>query len=280
MDTESSGYVELRVYLYSSGECVWFWACPKAPLAPPRSAAAPLSSSKKALSRLRRYIENCRAEYRLFVTLTYPRTFPSAMESKSHLRRWLRALMLSPYGVTSACWVLEFQRRGAPHYHVVVDSAWVPRTFVARSWNRATLGASSIRAGTQVIPCRDSRRDLSRYLAKELSKTLQKQALGSLGPIGRTWGVAGCRECAPVEAATLYCQRFSAQIAAGFVASRARRAFPGGFWWHGVSKHAVVAALTRTGAYDVSGFPDSRLEATRMPDCLPPGPDDCPSLDG
>lgn len=56
-----------------------------------------------------------------FITLTYPSTWPSSARIwKDHLRA-LRERMKRKYGRFPAIWRLEFQKRGAPHFHLL---AW------------------------------------------------------------------------------------------------------------------------------------------------------------
>lgn len=55
------------------------------------------------------------------VTLTYPRDFPArASTSKVHLDNWHRALAHTTDKGYSAIWRLEYQKRGAPHYHILM----------------------------------------------------------------------------------------------------------------------------------------------------------------
>lgn len=55
----------------------------------------------------------------LFITLTYPKTWPTMEESKRHLKNFIQRMRNRFKGFT-AIWKLEFQKRGAPHYHFVV----------------------------------------------------------------------------------------------------------------------------------------------------------------
>lgn len=55
----------------------------------------------------------------LFVSLTYPRLYPTAEEAKRHLFRFIRALTRSEPAL-AGLWRLGFQKRGAPHFHTVM----------------------------------------------------------------------------------------------------------------------------------------------------------------
>ena len=75
------------------------------------------------------------AELPDFVTITYPNEFPSALESKKHIDKFIKRLKRAFPGV-GGIWKLEPQQRGAPHYHMLV---WGADTldlmcFVVRSW--------------------------------------------------------------------------------------------------------------------------------------------------
>jgi hypothetical protein len=61
----------------------------------------------------------CEAKHFAFVTLTYPAAFPTAQASKKDLDAFLKRLERS-YGQLWVIWKLEPQRRGAPHFHLLV----------------------------------------------------------------------------------------------------------------------------------------------------------------
>lgn len=149
-----------------------------------------------------------------FVTLTYPEVFPSAPDEwERHLtafrHRWERA-----FGVMPAVWKKEFQKRGAPHWHLLVklpDSVVGRvalsrlRAWVSRAWFEV-VGSGDLRhlkAGTQVQKVRTWRGAMS-YAAKYLGKS-ERVVDGSTGEVlavGRYWGVWR-RDCWPVEWVTV-----------------------------------------------------------------------------
>lgn len=58
----------------------------------------------------------------VFLTLTYPDEFPHDPEVwKRQLHAFFQAWSRQ-YGTPKAVWVLEFQRRGAPHFHIVFEA--------------------------------------------------------------------------------------------------------------------------------------------------------------
>lgn len=145
-------------------------------------------------------MENSVVEYVTLVTLTYPASWPDVRASKEHLRVFARWLLRSS-GATSVLWVLEWQARGAPHYHLLVDAAWIPCRDVARAWHRATAGLASVVAGTRTERLRCGRLEIGSYMSKlvvEITKMSQKQAPGVW--TGRYWGVYGDRSMHSVSA--------------------------------------------------------------------------------
>lgn len=75
--------------------------------------------SSRSLQRLAFVATNTEVEFSHMLTLTYPSEFPhSGNVCKRHLAtmvRWIRDRLGRPF---SYLWILEFQRRGAPHFHL------------------------------------------------------------------------------------------------------------------------------------------------------------------
>lgn len=114
----------------------------------------------------------------LVVTLTYPGEFPAPEDHavyKSHLHTFTTALRRH-WPACSGLWKLEFQKRGAAHYHLMLFGLRDEPLEALRAWTRDTwyriahngdshLGA----AGTQVDPIHSvggSMHYFTRYLAK------------------------------------------------------------------------------------------------------------------
>ena len=56
----------------------------------------------------------------IFLTLTYGEDYPDAQTAKANLRAFLERIRRLPScGETSAIWRMEFQERGAPHFHII-----------------------------------------------------------------------------------------------------------------------------------------------------------------
>lgn len=139
-----------------------------------------------------------------FATLTYHFGYdPSPDQWHSHLHHFLVALGRE-WGdtVKGWLWILEFQQRGAPHFHLIVQAdrplGRPFRAWVADRWNRIAEPGDEVhaKAGTScddVVLTEDGgTRQLMRYLAKYIGKAGQKQridrATGEVLPTGRMWG--------------------------------------------------------------------------------------------
>lgn len=172
------------------------------------------AASKSSLKRLRRYLENCVIDYKIMITLTYPKDFPSAAQSKLHLNNFLQTLMRMT-NVSSAVWVMEFQRRGAVHYHILCDAKFISHDRISSMWFSATNGESDVRAGCQTIRLYGDKSGHICYLSKYLSKSYQKAAESvSENDLqrGRYWGIRGVNDTLPMEADSLVTDRVTADL--------------------------------------------------------------------
>lgn len=139
----------------------------------------------------------------VFITLTYPADFPSPKVAKKNLRAFLARLDRCAPGC-SAIWRMEFQQRGAPHFHIVVFSLpFLPKETV-QLWWAEIIGAD--RPFTRIESIRD-RRKLTNYVSKYVAKLgggfggfnllaylhgdefVHPQTGEMCGSVGRWWGV-------------------------------------------------------------------------------------------
>lgn len=167
--------------------------------------------SASAGRRMRRYLRECVAEYKYMVTLTYPFTFPTnGPETKEHLRRFLQELKreherrgtVSGYEAFSCFWFMEFQERGAPHYHLF--TTWCPpRNWVSRRWYEicGTDDERHLLAGTRCEKLLRGRSGTISYASKYACKQEQKDVPEGFEDVGRFWGVVGMKVV--VSAATV-----------------------------------------------------------------------------
>lgn len=147
--------------------------------------------------RLMRTIASVRldAELPLFITLTYPESFPDARSSKRHLKMFFQRFNRSFPGHGSI-WKLEPQKRGAPHYHILTwgwNSAdpllWIPGTWYQIAGNNDVkhlhwhMGAMGNQICVQQV---QSREGVMRYASKYLGKTFEVEGWEN---VGRYWGI-------------------------------------------------------------------------------------------
>ena len=152
--------------------------------------------------RMRRYLRECRAVYQCMVTLTYPSDYPTdGARSKEHLRRYLQECKrwdekANPLATTdfSAFWFLEFQERGAPHYHIFLNRC-PPKDFNSSTWYRIVNSEDEkhLRAGTRTEVLRRGRAGTISYASKYAAKAAQKSVPAGYENVGRFWGICGDR---------------------------------------------------------------------------------------
>lgn len=157
--------------------------------------------SAGAATRMRRYLRECAAQYSHMVTLTYPGFYSSdGAATKEHLRRFLQELkrkVARDHGDTihySSFWFLEFQNRGAPHYHIFTTQ-FFDKQFIAQRWYEI-VGSEDKRhlaAGTRVEKLAAGRGGTISYASKYANKQAQKLVPPGYEHVGRFWGVSGYR---------------------------------------------------------------------------------------
>jgi hypothetical protein len=142
----------------------------------------------RAQKRLGFIAANTEVEFQTMITLTYPRKFETdGQEVKRHLNLFLKRLARR-YD-HSYLWFLEFQQRGAPHYHllttiaeVVIDKLWISEAWweIVESMDRAHL-----LAGTRVETLRKKG---AWYAVKYAYKMKQKSVPKNYRNVGRFYG--------------------------------------------------------------------------------------------
>lgn len=164
--------------------------------------------SKDSRNRLRRYLLRCEARYRNFCTLTYPADYPhDGVIVKRHLKELLRRMYWLAQGMGyaerwSCIWFLEFQERGAPHFHLF-DSLLLlgrkdvetVRVWVKRNWFEIVGSGDNrhLHAGTQYDRFMEGRVGAVAYAMKYAAKLEQKVVPPDFKNVGRFWGVHGLR---------------------------------------------------------------------------------------
>lgn len=172
----------------------------------------------------------------VFIGLTYHRDWPDTPAGcRAQLRAFLKSLRRK-YPETAVIWRLEFQRRGAPHYHLlVVGTSFVDSELVTTWWGDIAHGESEyhgrMATNTQQIK---TWYHACAYVSKEIAKVSQSK-WGEKN--GRYWGVEG-RSFLPavVDEIPLTLSQFSrlkAMVMSRMPAERINRWLrngPGGCW--------------------------------------------------
>jgi len=176
--------------------------------------------SKRSRQRLAFVAANTDVEFKTMITLTYPLEFPSDGEKvKANFKAFLEWLTRDLGSRPNYLWFLEFQSRGAPHFHLLIDyelpRIWVQQTLhvgdrdvtrqVRNEGNREELRAFRFRvsgtwyrivgsgdykhlqAGTRVERVRKPG-GASRYAVKYALKMYQKLVPAEYQNVGRFWG--------------------------------------------------------------------------------------------
>ena len=130
----------------------------------------------------------------VLLTLTYPSEYSDDWQEHKLQLKAFRMRLERTYPIDGVLWRLEFQRRGAPHYHLVVVFGRDVniarfRRWVSLAWYMV-VGSQDprhLRAGTNVRRLYGPTGKLMRYLSKYVSK----RDSGPARQTGRVWGVWG-----------------------------------------------------------------------------------------
>jgi hypothetical protein len=120
------------------------------------------------------------------VNLTYPNNYPmDGLLVKKQLHKFLGWLHYHGY---KYLWVLEFQDRGAPHFHLLVDKEITFQEVIA-SWYKI-VGSNDpkhLERGAVIEPIR-SKGAIGHYMTSYLEKPKQKTVPLEYQKVGRFWG--------------------------------------------------------------------------------------------
>jgi hypothetical protein len=149
--------------------------------------------SKASRYRLFRLLHQLTFERVTFITLTYPREFPTAKEVyKGHLKEYRRRFEIE-HGRRQAVWRLEFQARGAPHFHIMyLDLPFVPVKDLCWMW-KCVIHSWDMAAeinGVDLKLITDSKEEalIASYLSKYIAKVDETEEKNDARKCGRHWG--------------------------------------------------------------------------------------------
>lgn len=146
--------------------------------------------TKDSRRRLAFVASNCNADLCVMVTLTYPRQYPTNGKIvKRHFKLFKDSLLRSH--PASYLWCLEFQKRGAPHYHILLDNPDIlkHKQWVSNRWYEIvdSKDPKHLLAGTRCERMRTSEGG-RRYIVKYAQKMRQKKVPEAYRNVGRFWG--------------------------------------------------------------------------------------------
>lgn len=181
------------------GDVVTFSRRYETPPPPPHERGDVGEFSPRSRWRLLKMIHSIEFERVAFLTLTYGSTFPrKAGEYKYHLHKFRIYLKRLMGAEIRAVWRLEFQKRGAPHYHLIIfDPPFLPVQKINDLWDKVTGRPEAERFGNSVDLKLATERDQERLIAKYISKYAAKVSEGLPEGLetlpGRYWGKWGIK---------------------------------------------------------------------------------------
>ena len=126
----------------------------------------------------------------IMLTLTYPADFPlDGRTVKDHWKRFRQ--WMDRNGASTGLWVLEFQKRGAPHFHVFIREP-LDKDAVSKAWYKIVNSGDPkhLVAGTRIETFRYPPA-LGSYVMKYAAKMEQKDVPTEFQNVGRFWGIWG-----------------------------------------------------------------------------------------
>jgi hypothetical protein len=214
-------------------------------------------ASRTRLKKTMSSIKRSALEKAFVVTLTYPKAFPLADSFaiyKGHLHHFGIALR-NEFPSASFVWKLEFQKRGAPHYHLIlfgVSDLSQAREWIASTWYRIAHDNDKNKgvAGTQVevvISPSGAAAYLTCYLGKD-DQTLPNHFTGRYwGVVGRAWLPVGQKVClsTPDDLVKKLIRLARRKVKADVEKSRWKRLLDSGLGRVGLTRFAIETALSQ-----------------------------------
>jgi len=205
---------------------------------PPQKRGNIKGFSKSARKRLFELFHKMIVVQFLFVTVTYGQKFPDGKTSKRHLKMFIQRLKRK-YPRVAGVWRIEFQKRHAPHYHLLLTNVrYIPKEEILAMWEGVIGERFKNQTGatfTRVEAIKSKKHALS-YVSKYVGKVAQREARASgfnsvsyQTACGKHWGVIG-REYLP------FAKEITFEIE---VTSKTYRRFKAIFQWNtGIDKIA------------------------------------------
>lgn len=150
--------------------------------------------SRKSLNRLAFLVSTSKVKFLSLLTLTYEKIPVSGRQVKADLNLFLTyARRRMRHFKLEYLWFLEFQKRGAPHFHVLfnVRVPLVSRETILRKWVEITNGSDkALRVTLHKTSWENIRLEdgAKRYALKYALKPEQKIVPPEYRDVGRFWG--------------------------------------------------------------------------------------------
>ena len=143
--------------------------------------------SKKSSKNLKFHMNNTKNRFSNMITLTYPSEYSNnGIEIKYHLNRFTKFFKLKKCEYT---WIIEFQKRGAPHFHLLTDT-YIDKKEVSQVWYDIVNSGDEkhLVAGTKCERLRVGHIGAKSYVRKYINKSDQKEVPEEYKNVGRFWG--------------------------------------------------------------------------------------------
>jgi len=156
----------------------------------------------------------------IFITLTYIRSDTDAETAKAHLFAFIKRLQRRfPHAKNSFVWRMEFQERGAIHFHIIAfNLPFIPKETIQTMWGDITCQVRPFTRIEMIFSSKKIMNYVAKYVAKvnppeiggfNLPTYLAAYQLENGDEIGRVWGVIGKKylpmaECVMLEMAFNY----------------------------------------------------------------------------
>lgn len=205
--------------LYHNGTCKVMYEAYSVPDGTPKPKRGVIKYlSQKSRNKLALVVTETQVRFRSILTLTWPKVYPrDGREVKKLLNRvlnWIRRNLECEY-----LWFLEFQARGAPHIHILLETEVRKREKLANYWSRVVTDDESERRKVRRVHSHSRQWQnvqkpdgARRYATKYATKTEQKTVPLSYQNVGRFWGASRTVTESIPEPQTLRCTEWSLRM--------------------------------------------------------------------
>ena len=154
--------------------------------------------TRKSSDKMKFVLRNSLCDFAGMVTLTYPGDYPrDGKECKRHLNLFLTHLRKDYKGL-KYFWFMEFQERGAPHFHLYVSCLIPGKTYTSPLWYRIVNSgdAKHLNSGTNITVF-ENPEHVIKYATAYAKKATQKMTPEDFKCVGRFWG-SSRKLCEPI----------------------------------------------------------------------------------